>query len=206
MTETERLTLGDAARALRVSRHTLDKWLDRLHITPERHPQDYRFYTISADELQTIRDERAKMPGSRPTTIPSYSSLAFDRRQSERETVSDAPPTVTPMSRQRAMRRVASSGLPDGMMSRSDVADLHNFPASTLRRWCDEGRIETDGGVYGGEHGQFQAARPVTSRGLRQFYALARSRTDFRACPSCPHDEEEARDESLQGDSDASRA
>ena len=201
-------TLGEACQQLRIGRVTLAKWIKRLGIETTRHEWDYRYEVIAPEDVERIAEARRKLPqaSGRPPMIPSYSSLAFDRRQSERETVSDAPPTVTPMSRQRAMRRVASSGLPDGMMSRSDVADLHNFPASTLRRWCDEGRIETDGGVYGGEHGQFQAARPVTPRGLRQFYALACSRTDFRACPSCPHDEEEARDESLQGDSDVSRA
>lgn len=191
----ERHTLGEAARLLRVSRHTLDKWLERLGIEPTRHEYDYRFFTISAEQLQAIRDARAKMPvADISDNIPSYSTLAFDRRESGEVVARDASPGVAATPRQRPLQRHAlrTSGegiVPPGMMSRTEVATLHNFPASTLRRWCDSGVIETDSGVYGGEHGQFQAARPVTARGLRQFYALAHQRPDFTPCPQCPHSE-----------------
>lgn len=78
--------------------------------------------------------------------------------------------------------------LPDGMMSRTDVADLHNFPRSTLRRWCEEGRVETVNQSFGGEHGTFAVHQPVTATGVRQFYLLASGRADFQRCDACPHD------------------
>lgn len=176
------ITLGEACQSLRVSRRTLDKWLQRLGIEPTRHAWDYRFYEITADELEQIADARKKLPvaGSfahmsdiRPTSSP----LAFDRQQSEKQTMRDPRPA----------RLTDALPLPDGMMARSEVAARHGIAETTLRRWCDAGRIETDGGSYGGEHGQFSIHKPVTRRGLAQFYALAHRRADFRPCESCPH-------------------
>ena len=180
-------TIGEAAQLLGIGRVTLEKWCKRLHITPERHPQDWRYRVLSDEQVQAVRDARAQMPGK--STVTPYAPVARSQPNlSEQGAMSSRLPIVTP--RPSAGRRSAPYAgyvLPDGMMSRTDVATAHNFPASTLRRWCDEGRIETDGGTYGGEHGQFQAARPVTARGLAQFYALASGRSDFRRCPDCPH-------------------
>ena len=192
-------TLGEACQQLRIGRVTLAKWIKRLGIATTRHEWDYRFEVIAPEDVERIADARRKLPSAqRGVAIPSYSSLAFDRRQSDGAVGSEASSSVMPTPRQRPLQRHAlrasGDGLPDGMMSRTDVATLHTFPASTLRRWCDEGRIETDSGTYGGAHGQFQAARPVTARGLAQFWRLAHQRSDFTACPDCPHAEDTQRD------------
>ena len=191
-------TLGEACQQLRIGRVTLAKWIKRLGIETTRHEWDYRFEVIAPEDVERIADARRKLPSAqRGVAIPSYSSLAFDRRQSDGAVGSEASSSVMPTPRQRPLQRHAlrasGDGLPDGMMSRTDVATLHTFPASTLRRWCDEGRIETDAGVYGGAHGQFQAARPVTARGLAQFWRLAHQRSDFTTCPDCPHAEDTQR-------------
>ena len=192
-------TLGEACQQLRIGRVTLAKWIKRLGIATTRHEWDYRFEVIAPEDVERIADARRKLPSAqRGVAIPSYSSLAFDRRQSDGAVGSEASSSVMPTPRQRPLQRHAlrasGDGLPDGMMSRTDVATAHTFPASTLRRWCDEGRIETDAGVYGGAHGQFQAARPVTARGLAQFWRLAHQRSDFTTCPDCPHAEDTQRD------------
>lgn len=192
-------TLGEACQQLRIGRVTLAKWIKRLGIETTRHEWDYRFEVIAPEDVERIADARRKLPSAqRGVAIPSYSSLAFDRRQSDGAVGSEASSSVMPTPRQRPLQRHAlrasGDGLPDGMMSRTDVATAHTFPASTLRRWCDEGRIETDAGVYGGAHGQFQAARPVTARGLAQFWRLAHQRSDFTTCPDCPHAEDTQRD------------
>ena len=188
-------TLGEACQQLRIGRVTLAKWIKRLGIATTRHEWDYRFEVIAPEDVERIADARRKLPSAqRGVAIPSYSSLAFDRRQSGAGTASEASPVGTPTPRRPPLQRGPSGVLPDGMLSRTDVATLHTFPASTLRRWCDEGRIETDSGTYGGAHGQFQAARPVTARGLAQFWRLAHQRSDFTACPDCPHAEDTQRD------------
>ena len=192
-------TLGEACQQLRIGRVTLAKWIKRLGIATTRHEWDYRFEVIAPEDVERIADARRKLPSAqRGVAIPSYSSLAFDRRQSDGAVGSEASSSVMPTPRQRPLQRHAlrasGDGLPDGMMSRTDVATLHTFPASTLRRWCDEGRIETDSGTYGGAHGQFQAARPVTARGLAQFWRLAHQRSDFTPCLDCPHAEDTFQD------------
>ena len=60
-------------------------------------------------------------------------------------------------------------------MSKHDAAELHHVSESNVRRWCAE-KIETDTGVYGGEHGRRPVVHPLTRRGLAQFVALARKR------------------------------
>jgi hypothetical protein len=67
-------TLGEACRSLRISRKTLDKWLVRLEIEPKRHPRDWRYWTISDDQLEQIRLARAEMPGMVPPLMrpPAY--------------------------------------------------------------------------------------------------------------------------------------
>ena len=192
-------TLGESCQQLCIGRVSLAKWIKRLGIATTRHEWDYRFEVIAPEDVERIADARRKLPSAqRGVAIPSYSSLAFDRRQSDGAVGSEASSSVMPTPRQRPLQRHAlrasGDGLPDGMMSRTDVATAHTFPASTLRRWCDEGRIETDAGVYGGAHGQFQAARPVTARGLAQFWRLAHQRSDFTTCPDCPHAEDTQRD------------
>lgn len=97
-------TLGEACRLLRISRKTLEKWLVRLAIEPQRHPFDLRFQTISADEIERIREARAQMPGleqyqgygfspahpgaGRPA-IRTASALDGRRRESDKTTYTD---------------------------------------------------------------------------------------------------------------------
>ena len=86
MTQTQnRVTLGEARRVLRLSYKTLDKWLKRLHITPERHEYDWRFYTITAEEMERIAEVRGQMPGRLPprTAYTRRSASALDGRRSK---------------------------------------------------------------------------------------------------------------------------
>ena len=182
-------TLGEACQQLRIGRVTLAKWIKRLDIATTRHEWDYRYEVIAPEDVERIAEARRKLPtAQRPTIIPSYSALAFDRRQSEQGVSSEASPDRAPVSRQRPLQRGPSGALPDGMMSKEDASRLHGVPTSTLRRWCRDGRIETRQGTYAGEHGQYGIVDPLTRRGLAQFYALASGRPDFTPCAQCPHD------------------
>lgn len=188
--------LDVAARQLGVSEKTLRKWLRQVEppIEPTPHQRDRRYHVISDAEVERVRQALAERPGIHtPPALPALTDASRTRygaNLGERPSQPIQLPIAPARPRQRPVS-ASSSGLPDGMLSRTDVATLHTFPASTLRRWCDEGRIETDSGTYGGAHGQFQAARPVTARGLAQFWRLAHQRSDFTACPDCPHTEDE---------------
>lgn len=188
-------TLDEACRTLRLSRKTLRKWLDRLSIEPQQHPYDQRFYTITDEDLQRVKDARAQMPGARqtptytPAYIPSESYKAL-RAKSDEETVRDVSPSVVSLPRRAPLQRESFMELPDGMMGKQDAALRHGLPLTTLRRWVQEGKIETARGEYGGMHGQFLVRDPLTRRGLAQLYHLASRRPDFRRCADCPHDAE----------------
>ena len=191
--------LDVAARQLGVSEKTLRKWLRQVEppIEPTPHQRDRRYHVISDAEVERVRQALAERPGIH--TPPALPALTDASRTRYGANLGERPsqPIQLPLAPARPRQRPVSAspdGLPDGMLSRTDVATLHTFPASTLRRWCDEGRIETDAGVYGGAHGQFQAARPVTARGLAQFWRLAHQRSDFTTCPDCPHAEDTQRD------------
>lgn len=181
-------TLGEASRLLRISRHTLDKWIKRLAITPTRHPFDYRHFTITDADLQRIAEARAQLPQLPGAIISIASKPAFDRRQSGEKRYRDTSP--------------ARSGdvlpLPDGMMGKQETAIRHGIPPTTLLRWCREGLVETDGESYGGARGQFAVKHPVTRRGLAQLYALAHQRPDFTPCSECPHDAPDATPEAAR--------
>src|SRR5260221_12116002 len=84
------------------------------------------------------------------------------------------PRVVRPMPTVRRQESI----LPPGMMSRSDVADAHGFPLTTLRAWCKDGKVETSPETYGSEHGHFAVERPVTRRGRARFYTLPGQRRD----------------------------
>jgi len=189
-------TLGEACQQLRIGRVTLEKWIDRLHIEKTRHEWDWRFTVIAPEDVERISEARRKLPQSARSAItgafiPTVSTLAFDRRPARDETANDVSPTVRATPRQRPLQRDSFTGLPEGMMSRTDVAAAHGLALTTLRRWCDDGRIDCDPGVYALAHGRFSIARPITRRGLAQLYQLASHRPDFTRCPGCPHDEAE---------------
>jgi hypothetical protein len=184
---------------LGVSSKTLRRWIlllnqenPRQPIETPRHHRNGHFRVIAEEDLQRIIAARAEMPGA----ISSASKLAFDRRQSENGAHSDAAPTVTPAPRPRPRRQAPLSavaeGLPDGWMDVTMASRLHNVPRATLAAWVRDGRVETDRGTYGGEHGHWPIVRPLTRRGLAQLVTLARGRDGFTPCPDCPHDAHEA--------------
>jgi len=74
-------------------------------------------------------------------------------------------------------------------MSLTEAADVHGVLRymTTFRRWRDEGKLDCDPGTYSGERGQFPVVRPLTRKGLAQFYQLASPRSDFKRCNHCPH-------------------
>lgn len=190
-------TIGEAAALLGIGRVTLEKWCKRLGIEPARHPQDWRFRTLTPEQVQQIADERAKMPGN-PPVIPSSSPLAFRRRQSEEGGYLDTSPAQSAMPRQRQQRtRAPKAGgedlppLPAGHVSRQHVGPDHGIPAATVLSWCNAGKIETLAGEYrGAVPGAFSVRNPVTLLGLAQFYQLASPRSDFVRCLACPHEDE----------------
>ena len=196
-------TLIEACQLLGVSRATLVKWCRRLEITPTRHAFDYRFYVLSAEEIERIREARAQMPAvnaalrspqPNPTAQPGRDdrspifapetaeqplSASFSRGMTASRVRTHTPPDESP----------TSGLLNDGLMSRTDAADRHGIPRSTLRRWCEEGRIETSPASYGGAHGTFVVRQPLTQKGLTQLVAYARVHQphNFHTCDLCPH-------------------
>lgn len=189
-------TLREAAQRLGVSMTTLEKWCKRLGIEPKRHPQDWRFRVLSDEQIEQIRQERALMPAPQ-AVISSYNSLAFDRRSAasgNEGIANDATAPLSPAPRLRQPQRRASSrapsaeGLPAGMMSKKDAARLHGIARSTIENWCQAGKVDTSPETFQPPHGHWPIVRPLTRRGLAQFYALAKGHADFTACPDCPHE------------------
>lgn len=137
-------TLGEVCYQLHVSRRTLDKWLTRCNITPERHPADYRFYTISDEDIEKIRQTRAQMPGmvaQRPRLV-EYTSPDALRRPTEgtgdgRDTLSPAgwpsyghyrPSQEHSSGRLSASQEaLAAHSLPEGWVARSSWCRRHNL-------------------------------------------------------------------------------
>lgn len=190
--------LDEAARQLGISEKTLRRWLRLVEppITPTPHKWDRRYQVITDSDVEVIRRARSELPGSLHNIpkrdISSYNSLAVDRLSnasgSERMPRPSTPPqSLTPRPRPQQSRASSDGTLPDGMMSRTDAADRHGIPRSTLRRWCLEGRVTTSSERYGGDHGQFETAQPITQKGLAELYQLASHRADFRRCDDCPH-------------------
>ncbi len=185
-------TLDQAARHLGISEKTLRRWLRlcKPPITPVEHPLDRRYHVITPEELQRVADLRAQLPATQnspfaPVTHPQPRQAALPR----------AAGTFPIPTARKARRTPQSDGggmLPDGAMSKEDASRLHNVPMTTLRRWCDAGRIEVDPGEYGGEGGRFPVKHPLTRAGLAQLYQLASARPDFTRCPSCPHSGKDA--------------
>src|SRR5690242_9049196 len=88
--------LDQAARQLGISEKTLRRWLRLVvpPITPTAHKYDRRYQVITDEDVEVIRAARSELPGVNHTVIPSYSSLAFDRRP----TASDETRIPTPQS------------------------------------------------------------------------------------------------------------
>jgi hypothetical protein len=196
--------------------NTLRKYARILGITPALVDHDRKVRAYSADDLRIISEryandtrKRHHAPRPFPASVDAPSADAYAdlqrmirelsarlaRLEAERASAV-RPPLPAPASpltafsvRPTPTLRHRLGELPQGMMSRTDVADRHHFPRTTLRAWCESGRIETSPETYDGEYGQFPVAQPVTARGLAQFYTLAIRRRDFHPCPECPHEE-----------------
>jgi hypothetical protein len=69
-------TLGEAARQLRVSRRTLDKWLKRCEIEPSHHSADFRYWEITDEDVRTIMELRATMPGKHALGVPQIADIS----------------------------------------------------------------------------------------------------------------------------------
>ena len=178
-------TLGEACQQLGITRRTLDKWLTRLDIEPERHPQDWRYRTLTDEQIQRIADERALMPG-----LPASGQNAAVTRSQPNLTAQGGRADTFPIRRPHGTPVKASGAtrpLPDGWMNKKEAAVLHGIPRATIDDWCKAGKVETDPGTYGGVHGHWPIVQPITQRGLAQFYRLASPRSDFRRCDLCPH-------------------
>jgi transposase-like protein len=210
--------MREAAKSLGISRTSLEKWIRRINeteekkppeqrkrIEPQRHEWDWRFYTITDEDVERIRQTRSQMPErvARPRTsvIPSYSSLAFDRRSIANddvlvpyEPIVPRLPTPRPRPPRIAVPKVKSEGegLPDGMMAVEKAARDHGLSPSTVRNWAKAGELETFVEDFGRVNGQFGPNQPLTPRGIRQMCERAqadpRHRVKFRACALCPHD------------------
>ena len=59
------ITLGQACDELGIGYRTLEKFMRRLGITPARHPIDYRFYTLSHEQVEQLRDVLSQRPVTR---------------------------------------------------------------------------------------------------------------------------------------------
>lgn len=178
------LTLDQAARQLGISEKTLRRWLALIDppITPTTHRYDRRYRMLSEDDVARIRAERDTLPEKNASRTPISRPQAHQTGATPLDVSGQGPmPARLPVA------APTRTNLPTGMMGRQEAALTHGIPLTTLRRWCDEGRIETDSGAYGGERGRYAVKMPLTVRGLAQFYALASHRTDFTPCPDCPH-------------------
>lgn len=188
-------TLAEACAALEVNRVTLRKWMERLKIQPAREEYDQRFWHITDKQLEAIKDARSKMSKPQSTGhIKKHYNVALraksDGAASPIATLQEVPRAPLPAPRRARTLASSSEGLPEGMVSRSELAERHGIALTTMRRWCDAGKIATDGGVYASEAGRFSIAHPVTRHGQRAFYQLASGRAGFRRCDRCPHDTE----------------
>jgi len=204
----QRISSADAAHRLHMDENTLRKYARLVGVQAQAPVYNRRLRTYSADDLRKIsalyarhtqktHRRSADASADLQRTVRELSARVA-RLEAERAPVVPVPlpaplPPVTAFSvRPTPILRHRLGDLPPGMMSRTDVADRHHFPRTTLRAWCESGRIETSPETYDGEYGQFPVAQPVTARGLAQFYALATARRDFHPCPECPHTHDEA--------------
>jgi len=192
-------TLGEACQQLRVGRVTLAKWIKRLGIETTRHEFDWRYEVIAPEDVDRIAEARRKLPvTTKQPVIYTSDELAFGRRSTA--SGSDAIPTPrvaplapTPRPRQPQRRAVIEASLPDGLVSLTEAADMHGVLRymTTFRRWRDEyDKLDCDPRTFSGERGQFPVVRPLTRKGLAQFYQLASPRSDFVRCSACPHEDE----------------
>lgn len=181
--------LDEAARQLGISEKTLRRWLRIVEppITPTRHRYDRRYQLISEEDVEVIRVARSEKPGVTGVTQAPMLSVRSPQPNLAGVALADRESPQPPRQRPSAGALSASFFLPDGLVSRSELASQHGVPLTTMRRWCDEGHIETDSGVYAGASGRFSIAHPVTRHGQHQFYVLASARRDFVACSLCPH-------------------
>lgn len=127
-------TLGEACTQLRVSRRTLDKWLKRLEIEPQKHPRDWRYFTITDDQVQQIREARAEMPGAQSVPYTRNTPLGSPALGAY---VSTRPPAPRPA----ASHHREPEDLPVGAIWLVDLARECGMNTRTARDHADAGTI-----------------------------------------------------------------
>ena len=175
-------TLTEAAQLLHISEKTLRKWMRRLELEPARHPYDLRYFTLTDEQVEAIRDARAQMPGAAQQAIMPPARL---RAKSGRSTPLADSFSIPAGERPLDLAVSASDRLPDGMLDVTTASRRHNVPRTTLAAWCQQGLIETSGETY--RRGRVKVVHPLTRKGLAQLYRLASPHGDFTPCSECPH-------------------
>jgi hypothetical protein len=169
-------TLRDVCRDLDVTYKTLDKWMKRLDITPERHPRDYRFWCLDDEQVEEIRRARSEMPGGAPARINPPRRLN----------------TKTPQAQQSDLALSASlvyGGLPDGLVSLESFAREHHIARQTAMKGVSSGRLAVITGEWTVYRGHAKYA--LDAAGRAQFVRLWGDRPGWHPCPHCPHEESE---------------
>lgn len=120
-------TLGETCLRLGITRRTLAKWLERVNalraetgeppIEPHRDAYDYRYYTLTDEQVEAIRAARSQMPGM-SATIPLPPTLSRPRQR----------PVVSGDD-----RRV--SELPDGLVSVAGWLGRHGLVEEHRVTW-----------------------------------------------------------------------
>lgn len=140
--------LRDACTELHIGRTTLEKWCKRLAITPTRHPRDYRFWVISDEELEAIREARAEMPApfasGAHTTSTTHRPLATERIQTSTPQAHRSDLALSAMYKSNP----GADDLPEGWVSWRSFAQAHGVPASTVQKAIDVGRLTVTRGRW----------------------------------------------------------
>src|SRR5260221_7717294 len=151
----------EVARLLGLDMRVLTKCIRYANISFVRSPDDARKQLFTDDMVGQIREAHVALYGHAP-----YGDLVAEVEELKRRlarleahpaSVVHVPvPAPMPAPLPRVVRpmptvRRQESILPPGMMSRSDVADAHGFPLTTLRAWCKDGKVETSPETYGSE-------------------------------------------------------
>jgi hypothetical protein len=167
-------TLRDVCDELNVTRKTLAKWLARLDLTPERHAYDYRYFTLTAEQVETIRSARASMPDA--ASAPPARVKVAPRVRTAIKTADGA---------------VGASGMDEslspGLVSLESFALAHGVARQTAIKGIQSGRLITaSGGPW--KNGRAWVTYALDADGRRQFYTLWASLPSFHRCEACPHE------------------
>lgn len=172
-------TLRDACIELGVTYRTLEKWMQRLQITPARHPRDYRFYVLDDDQVEAIRVARSEMPfAGMAVRTPRRQEPAIEGRR--------RPITPTPLAQQSDLALSASLvQLPGNLVTVEAFGNLHGVKRQTWEKAIRAGRLSVVRGEWKVPRGQAKYA--LDDEGRRRFVELWRHLDHFVRCDACPH-------------------